>query len=113
VRFSASQLAPTIKVDEAEVQRQFNFRRDSLSEPERRTIVQVPAPNQAAATQVAARLRAGEAPAAVARALKVEPVRYEAQPRTAVVDRRAAAAAFALPAGGVSAPFQGDSAGRW
>lgn len=108
VRFSAGQLAATLPVDEAEVRRQFEFRKDSLSEPERRTFVQIAAPNAAAAAQIAARLRAGEAPAAVARAFKVEPVRYEAQPRTAVVDRAAANAAFTLPAGGVSAPFQGD-----
>lgn len=108
VRFSASQLAPTLAVDDAEVRRQYEFRRDSLSQPERRTVVQVPAPNQAAAQQVAQRLRAGEQPAAVARSLKVEPVRYDNVPRTAIVDRRAAETAFGLAAGGVSAPFQGD-----
>ena len=108
VRFSASQLAPTLAVDEAEVRRQYDFRRESLSQPERRTVVQVPAPNQAAAQQVAQRLRAGEQAAAVARSIKVEPVRYDNVPRTAIVDRRAAETAFGLPAGGVSAPFQGD-----
>jgi peptidyl-prolyl cis-trans isomerase D len=108
VRFSAAQQAAALPIDDAEVRKQFEFRKDSLSEPERRTFVQVAAPNQQAATQIAARLRAGEDPAAVARAFKAEPVRYDNQPRTAVVDRRAAAAAFGLPAAGVAAPFQGD-----
>ncbi len=108
VRFSASQLAPTLTVDEAEVRRQYEFRKEGLSTPERRTFVQIPAPSQAVAQQIAARLGAGEAPAVVARAFKVEPVRYDAQPRSAVVDRRAAEAAFGLQPGAVSAPFQGD-----
>ena len=75
VRFSAAQVAATVAIDEKEVQRQFEFRKDSLSEPERRTLVQIAAPNQAAAAQIASRLRAGEAPAVVARSVKVEPVR--------------------------------------
>ncbi len=105
-RFSAAQLAPTVTVDPAEVQRRFDFSKDSLSEPERRTFVQITAPDQAAATRVAQRLRAGEAAAVVASSIRVEPVRYEAQPRTAVVDRAAADAAFGLPAGGISDPFR-------
>ena len=108
VRFNAADLARTAVVSPAEVERQFNFRRESLSQPERRTFVQVPAPDQAAAAQVAQRLRAGEDPAAVARAIGRDAVPYNNVARSAVPDRRVAEAAFALPAGGVSPPVQGE-----
>lgn len=107
VRFNAADLARTAVVDPAEVQRQFEFRRESLSQPERRSFVQVPAPDQGAAAQVAARLRAGEDPAAVARSIQRDPVPFNNTPRTAVTDPGLAQAAFSLPVGGVSAPVQG------
>ena len=107
VRFNAADLARSAVVDPAEVQRQFEFRRESLSQPERRSFVQVPAPDQAAAAQVAARLQAGEDPAAVARAIARDPVPFNNTPRSAVTDPGLAQAAFGLPAGGVSAPVQG------
>ena len=107
VRFNAADLARTAVVDPAEVQRQFDFRRESLSQPERRSFVQIPAPDQAAAAQVAARLSAGEDPAAVARSIQRDPVPFNNTPRSAVTDPGLAQAAFGLPAGGVSAPVQG------
>lgn len=107
VRFSAAELAPTIQVDDAELQRQFEFRKESLSQPERRTFIQITAPDRAAADRVAQQLRAGQSPDAVARSLGREPVRYDAQPRSAVSDAAAANAAFSLQPGAVSDPFQG------
>ena len=108
VRFNAADLARTAVVPPAEVERQFNSRRDSLSTPERRTFVQIPAPNQAAAAQIAARLAAGEDPAAVASSVGREPVPFTNTARSAVTDRRVAEAAFALQAGQVSPPVQGE-----
>lgn len=107
VRFSAAELARTLPVDEAELTRQFEFRKDSLSQPERRTFVQIGAPDRAAAERVAQALRAGQPADAAARLVGREPVRYEAQPRTAVTDAAAAGVAFGLQPGAVSAPFQG------
>lgn len=107
VRFNAAELAQTVTVDPAEVRRQFEFRRDSLSQPERRTFIQVPAPNQAAAAQVSRRLAAGEDPAAVARSVNLAPIPYDNSPRTAVTDPQVAAAAFSLAPGQVSPPVQG------
>ena len=107
IRFSAAELAPTLTVDPAELQRQFEFRRESLSQPERRTFVQISAPDRAAAERVAQQLRAGQTPDAVARTIGREPVRYENQPRTAVTDAAAAGVAFGLQPGAVSQPFQG------
>jgi peptidyl-prolyl cis-trans isomerase D len=113
VRFSAADAALTAVVDPAEVERQFNFRRESLSQPERRSFVQIPAPDQAVAAQVAARLRAGEDPAAVARAISRDPVPFNDTPRTAVTDAALAGAAFSLPRVRSATPSRAASAGRW
>jgi peptidyl-prolyl cis-trans isomerase D len=107
VRFNAADIARSVVVDPAEVQRQFEFRRESLSQPERRTFVQAPAPDQASAAQVARRLGAGEDPAAVARSISRDLVPFDNTPRSAVTDPALAQAAFSLPVGGVSAPIQG------
>jgi peptidyl-prolyl cis-trans isomerase D len=90
------------------VQRRYEFRRDSLSRPELRTLVQIPVRNAQAAAQVAQRLQAGENPNAIAQSLKVEPVRYERAPATAIADQRVAEAAFRLQPGQVSGPIQGQ-----
>lgn len=108
VRFNAADLARTLPVDPAEVQRQFEFRRESLSTPERRTLVQIPAPSEAAARTAAQQLRAGQDPAAVARSLGRSAIPYDNVPLTAIVDRRVGEAAFRLPAGQVSEPIQGE-----
>lgn len=108
VRLSSRALAPTMKVDPAEVQKLYDFRKAAMSRPETRTLVQIPVKDQAQAQTAVTRLRAGEAPATVARALGVQPITYDNKPKTAISDRKVADAAFALAAGQVSAPIQGD-----
>ncbi len=110
VRFSAAALAPSIAVDPAELQKRFDFRKDTLSAPEKRTVVQVPARDAASAAAAAARLARGEDPAAVAKSLGVDPIVYRDVPLTGISDPRIAQAAFALPAGQVSKPIQGGLA---
>ena len=95
-------------VAQAELEERFAFRKDTLSQPETRTLVQIPARDQATAARIVERLRQGEAPTAVAQDLGVEPVTYEARPRSAIADRKVAEAAFALAQGAVSAPIEGD-----
>lgn len=107
-RFSNRDFEGQIAVDPAEVQRRFDFQKDSLSRPELRTVVQIPVKSAAEAAQVGARLKAGEDPAAVAAAIKATPVRYDDKPRSAFFDPAIAGAAFATPAGGVSAPVKGQ-----
>lgn len=94
-------------IDPAELQKRYNFRKDTLSQPETRTLVQIPVKDQAAAQQAVARLQKGEAPAAVAKSLGVDPVTYEDKPQSAIADRKAGQAAFKLQAGQVST-VQGD-----
>lgn len=93
-------------IPEARIEERFNFRRDALSLPEKRTFVTLTAPNRAAADRIAGRLRAGEAPAAVAAANNIQPADYVDTPRSALGDPAIAAAVFGLAANEVSAPVQ-------
>lgn len=108
VQFRAQQYLNEVKVDPAEVEKRYNFAKDSLARPETRTIVQIPAKDAATAQRIAQALQGGGDVAAAARIAGVEPVIYQDKPKTAIVDRRVADAAFALPQGGVSQPIQGE-----
>ena len=108
VRFTSEDFKAQVKADEAEVLKRFNFRKESLSKPETRTVVQIPVKNAAAAADAAARLKRGEDPAAIAKALGSEPVIYDNKPRSALFDKVLGDAAFSLPLDGVSAPLKGE-----
>ncbi|HEV2082948.1 MAG TPA: peptidyl-prolyl cis-trans isomerase [Brevundimonas sp.] len=95
-----------VEVTEAQVQERFEFRKDALSLPERRSFVVITAPNQQQAQSVAQALRGGQTPDAAAQAAGLQPTRYDETPRSAVPDPAVAGAAFGLPAAGVSAPVQ-------
>ncbi|HWA00826.1 MAG TPA: SurA N-terminal domain-containing protein [Caulobacterales bacterium] len=88
-----------ITVPEERIRQEFEARRASLTQPERRTFVQISAPDQARAQQAATRLGAGEAPEAVAHALGLNLVRNTEQARTAVADATVGAAVFAMAPG--------------
>ena len=94
-------------IDPAELQKRYQFRKDTLSTPETRSIVQIPVKDQAGAQAATARLARGEAPAAVAKSLGVDALVYDAKPLTAVTDRKVGQAAFRM-AVGQSAVVQGD-----
>ncbi len=98
--------APTAAPAEARIEERFNFRRDALSLPEKRTFVTLTAPNRAAADRIAAALRAGQSPAEVARANSIQPAEYAETPRSALGDPAVAAAVFGLSADQVSDPIQ-------
>jgi peptidyl-prolyl cis-trans isomerase D len=108
VRFSPDQVTANIPLTEEDVKKRYEFRKDTLSRPETRSLVQIPAKDAATASAIAARLNKGEAPQAVAKAVGVDPVVYEDKPQTAIVDHKVAAAAFALSEGQVSGAIQGD-----
>lgn len=95
-------------IPEARILERFNFRKDQLSTPERRSFVTLTAPNKAAADRIAAALRAGQSPAEAGRANGgVLPADYPDTPRSALGDPAVAAAVFGLAAGQVSDPVQG------
>ena len=108
VRFSAAALAGSVKVDEAAIAKEFDFRKDSLSTPETRTVVQIPVKTAAQGADAAARLQRGEDPGVVARSLGVQAIIYSDKPVTAVADRKLGAAAFGMTAGQARGPVQGD-----
>ncbi|ATQ42875.1 peptidylprolyl isomerase [Caulobacter mirabilis] len=95
-----------VTVSEADVQKQFAFQKDSLSKPELRSVLQIPAKDAAQAQQIIAQLNQGQNPNEVAGRLGVQPVRFDDKPRTAFFDPAIAAAAFQLPEGGVSGPVK-------
>ncbi|MGZ3277162.1 MAG: SurA N-terminal domain-containing protein [Caulobacteraceae bacterium] len=109
VKFSAAALAPTITPDPAEVKKRYDFRKDSLSQPEKRSLVQISAKDAAQASDIAAKLKAGQDPAAVAKAAGLQtPLIYTDTPKAGVADSKVGDAAFALAEGAVSNPIQGN-----
>jgi peptidyl-prolyl cis-trans isomerase D len=107
-RFSAADLAPTVTISDADVQKEFDTRKASLSTPETRSIIQIPVKTAAQGQEAAQRLSKGEDPASVARAFGAEPVIYENKPRTEIADGKLAAAAFSMKEGQVAGPVTGD-----
>lgn len=99
VRFSPDLVTVNTPIDPAELQKRYDFRKDTLSKPETRSLVQVPAKDAQTAAQIAARLAKGEAPQAVARAFGVEAISYENKPQSAIADHKLAAAAFQVKSG--------------
>lgn len=93
-------------ISEEKIRARYEFRKDSLSVPERRTFTTLTAPTRAAADRIAAALRAGQTPAAVGEANDLQPANYEETPRSAIGDPAVAAAVFGLGVDQVSAPVQ-------
>ncbi len=107
VRFSPSQVAANMPIDPAELQKRFNFRKDTLSTPDTRTVIQIPAKDAATALKIAGALAKGGDPAATAKANGVEAITYANKPKSAIADPKVATAAFGTPAGQV-ATVKGD-----
>ncbi|HEY3796987.1 MAG TPA: peptidylprolyl isomerase [Caulobacteraceae bacterium] len=108
VRFSAKAIAPTITVDPAQVQQQFQAKAASYARPETRSLIEIPLNDPSKAAEVAAALTKGDDPNAVAKTAGSEAIVYTDQPQSGVADVKAGAAAFAMPVGKVSGPVQGD-----
>lgn len=107
VHFGPELVTGPVAIDPAKLQKLYDFRKDTLSTPETRSLVQIPARDAAAAQKIASALAQGQNPAAVAKSLGVEAITYDNKPQSVVADRRVAAAAFKMQAGQV-APVQGD-----
>ena len=91
------------------MKKRYDFRKDSLSQPEKRSLVQISAKDAAQASDIAAKLKAGQDPATVAKAAGLQtPLVYTDTPKTGVADSKVGDAAFALADGAVSNPIQGN-----
>ena len=108
LRFSAKALAPTITVDPAAVEQQFEAKKATYAKPELRSLVEIPLNDPTRAAAVQAALLKGQDPEAVAKTVGVDAITYTDQPETGVADRKAAATAFGMTADQVSGPVQGD-----
>ncbi len=106
--FTPASFVNQITVPEADIRRVYEFRKDSMSQAERRTFVQIPVKDPQTAQRVIAGLNGGQDPQAVARSAGVQAVTYDDRPQSAVPDRAVAQAAFALQAGQVSQPIRGE-----
>lgn len=103
VSFNPAMVTVDEAIDPAEVQKRFEFRRDTLSQPETRSLVQIPAKDAATAQAIVARLNKNEDPAAIAKSLGVDAINYADKPRSAIADARVGQAAFGLKEGQVAA----------
>ena len=107
--FSAAKIRASgqAKPTDAEIQKRFDFEKDTLSKPETRSLVEVPAADAKQAADVARRLKAGENPIAVAKAIGKPPIVLDDAPKSRIADSAVADAAFSLKAGDTSGPIQG------
>ncbi len=111
VRFSAKAIAPSMPVDEAAVQKLYAFRKDSLSQPEKRTLVEFSTRDAAKAASIAAALKAGQDPDAVGKTSGVAPITLADKPQGGIVDPAVAQAAFSAQNGQVVGPITSGLAG--
>lgn len=95
-----------VEISEEQIRARYEFRKDTLSVPERRSFTTLTAPTRAAADSIAAALRAGQSPAAVGEANDLQPANYAEAPRSAIGDPAVAAAVFGLGVDQVSDPVQ-------
>jgi peptidyl-prolyl cis-trans isomerase D len=98
-----------IEVSDADLKRAYEERRARYVTPERRHILQIDFPNAEAASAAAERIAKGASFTEIAKELgkSEKDIDLGTVPKSAVIDRAAADAAFALKEGEVSAPVQG------
>lgn len=109
VIFDPRQVMGSVTVNPADVQKTFDFRKDSYSTPEKRTFVEITAKDAKAAAQAAAALRAGQTPDAAAKAAGGEASAQTDLAKTAVPDTHVADTVFNLKPGQTSDAFQTDA----
>jgi len=104
-----SEQARWIEISDADLKRAYEERRARYATPERRHILQIDFPNAEAASAAAERIAKGTSFAEIAKELgkSEKDIDLGIVPKSAMIDRPVADAAFALKEGEVSAPVQG------
>jgi len=111
VRFSAKALAPSMPVDAAAVQKLYLSRKDSSSQPEKRSLVEFSTRDAAKAAAIATALKAGQSPEAVAKSSGVASIALDDKPKGGIIDPAVADAAFSARNGQVAGPISSGLAG--
>ncbi len=108
VQFDAASLNAGVQITDAQIQKEFDAEKATLSTPETRSIVQIPVKSAAQAAAAVTQLSRGVDPATVAKSLGVDPVIYTDKAQADVADKALAAAAFKLPLNTPKGPVSGD-----
>ncbi len=110
VTVTPQELAKTIEVSDADVQKNYEQNLKNYSTPERRHVEQIVFPNMAEAQAASERIKSGTSFAALAAERKLKPsdIDLGTVAKAGIVDPKVADAAFSLKAGEVSAPIQGQ-----
>ncbi|MET0181439.1 MAG: SurA N-terminal domain-containing protein [Caulobacterales bacterium] len=95
----AQDFADRVSVPEERVRAEFDQRRNSLSTPEKRSFVQIAAPDETKARDAATRLSNGQDPQAIASALGLTVVRQADKAQTDIADPAIRQAVFAMQPG--------------
>jgi peptidyl-prolyl cis-trans isomerase D len=99
VRFSPALVSDNVAIDQKALQERYNFRKDTLSKAESRSLVQIPVKDATTAKTVSDRLAKGEDATTVARSVGADPILYADKPQSAVADPAVAKAAFSMSVG--------------
>jgi peptidyl-prolyl cis-trans isomerase D len=109
VTVTPQELAKTIEVSDADVQKNYEQNLKNYSTPEQRHVEQIVFPNMAEAQAASERIKSGTSFAALAteRGLKTSDIDLGTVAKAGIVDPKVADAAFSLKAGEVSPPVEG------
>lgn len=109
VTVTPQELAKTIEVSDADVQKNYEQNLKNYVTPERRQVEQIVFPNMADAQAASDRIKSGTSFAALAaeRGLKTSDIDLGTVAKTGIVDPKVADAAFSLKVGEVSPPVEG------
>lgn len=106
VILSTQQFADQVQVSDEDLRKAYEQRLPTLKVAETRSFVAIHANDAASANAIAAALKAGQSPDAVAKANKGTVTAYDNKTRDGVSDDKLADAAFKLQTGEVSGPIQ-------
>ncbi len=107
VMFVPAAVAKDLKVSDDDLKKAYDFRKDSLSQPETRSFVVIPTKTPAAAAAIVSSLKAGTDPQSVAKTAGSRPIAFDNKPKSAVPDEAVANQAFSMQSGEVSQPVRG------
>ena len=99
VKFAPDVGGAATPISDADLKKRFEFRKDTLSKPETRAVVQIPVKDAKSAQAISARLESGEDPRLVAKSIGVEAILYADKPKSAIVDPKIADKAFSMKEG--------------